>query len=229
VVVFPLWPTQAWYPLLQSLRVSEIMVSQPSSDLLLSPFRSPHPQATKSFPGGFAMLRESYAEKGISKNCVETLIASWAVSTRKQYEVAFKRWWEFKGDHATKASESEVLEFLQLHLQQGSSFQTLNSFRSALVALFPELGKSSLIKRFLKEALRLVPRNPRYTHTWDPKPVLDLLGTFPSEREQWTKKLLVCMLLALTSAQRVQTWAAIKVSNIHFSSEGAVIIVPDMP
>lgn len=43
ILVFPVWPTQNWYPLLRSLIVSEIITFGPDKDLLISPSRSAHP------------------------------------------------------------------------------------------------------------------------------------------------------------------------------------------
>lgn len=43
VVVFPLWETQPWYPLLKQLMVSEPLIFSPNKTLLLSPFREPYP------------------------------------------------------------------------------------------------------------------------------------------------------------------------------------------
>jgi hypothetical protein len=43
ILVFPLWPSQVWYPLLKSMVVSEILHFGPSEQLLVSPFRTLHP------------------------------------------------------------------------------------------------------------------------------------------------------------------------------------------
>ncbi|KAG6438798.1 hypothetical protein O3G_MSEX000234 [Manduca sexta] len=43
IVLVPWWPTQPWYPFFKSMVVSEELILEPSSDLLLSPSRCPHP------------------------------------------------------------------------------------------------------------------------------------------------------------------------------------------
>lgn len=43
ILVVPNWPSQAWFPLFKSLLTEEPIVFQPFSNLLLSPFREPHP------------------------------------------------------------------------------------------------------------------------------------------------------------------------------------------
>lgn len=43
LVVFPIWKTQPWYPKLESMIRSEVVFLNPRPNLLLSPFREPHP------------------------------------------------------------------------------------------------------------------------------------------------------------------------------------------
>lgn len=43
ILVFPIWPTQAWYPLIKCMAISEIMVFGPSKNLLTSFSRIHHP------------------------------------------------------------------------------------------------------------------------------------------------------------------------------------------
>jgi hypothetical protein len=43
ILVFPYWPSQPWFPLLQSLLQSEIMFLNPNKNLLHSHFRDSHP------------------------------------------------------------------------------------------------------------------------------------------------------------------------------------------
>lgn len=46
ILVVPLWPTQVWFPLFKRCSVGEVLIFKPSPDLLLSPFREPHPLAS---------------------------------------------------------------------------------------------------------------------------------------------------------------------------------------
>lgn len=43
IMVIPNWPSQAWYPLFESMRVSEKIIFEPRADLLISSNREPHP------------------------------------------------------------------------------------------------------------------------------------------------------------------------------------------
>jgi len=157
---------------------------------------------------------------------LQTLLASWADSTLKQYQVALKSWWFFNDCSPVKAADCSVekcLVFLQNQVDRGVSYGTVCSYRAALGVLNPGLSNSPVLERFVKGVFRATPRRPRYTATWDPKLVLHHLGTYPRQFVPWSKKL--CMLLALTSAQRVQTLAAITVNDLRFSSAGVTIMI----
>lgn len=43
IVVVPHWPTQHWYPLFLKLCIEKPIIFEPNKELLLSPFRTPHP------------------------------------------------------------------------------------------------------------------------------------------------------------------------------------------
>lgn len=43
VLIFPLWPSQPWFPLIKSLLVGDLIIFEPDINLLLSPFREHHP------------------------------------------------------------------------------------------------------------------------------------------------------------------------------------------
>lgn len=43
ILVVPRWPSQPWYPIYKQLLISEPLVFGPKENLLMSPFRTPHP------------------------------------------------------------------------------------------------------------------------------------------------------------------------------------------
>jgi len=47
ILVFPMWPSQTWFPKIDLLKKSEIILFSPKTDMLLSPFRSVHPLAAQ--------------------------------------------------------------------------------------------------------------------------------------------------------------------------------------
>ncbi|KAI5636594.1 hypothetical protein NE865_10710 [Phthorimaea operculella] len=163
------------------------------------------------------------------------MLASLSDNTIQQYNVTLKLWWAYclaNNRDVLETSISLVLSFLTEQFHKGASYGSLNSHRSALV-LF--LGDSSIssnesIKRLLKGTFRLRPNLPKYNHTWDPQKVLDYIADwYPNcdlSLEKITKKLVI--LLAICTAQRVQTLSLVKVDNILISNDGVRILISDI-
>lgn len=85
------------------------------------------------------------------------------------------------------------------------------------------------MKRFFKGAYNIKPPLPKYSSTWDPSPVIKFLESqFPLETlslQQLTYKLI--MLMALTSAHRLQTFALVNLENIITKESLVEIRIPD--
>lgn len=101
-----------------------------------------------------------------------------------------------------------VLKFLSEQFEEGASYGTINTYRSALAQILgPEIGENSSIKTFCKGASNLRPPGAKYDCTWDPKLVLECLSKWhPNEEissEQLSLKL--ATLLALTTGHTMQT------------------------
>lgn len=90
-----------------------------------------------------------------------------------------------------------------------------------------DLGSHPLVKRYFRGVAALKSQRPRYDYIWDPSPVIDYLATlYPHEDltlERLSGKL--ATLLALTTAQRMQTLAAIQLQNISIS-DSLIIKIP---
>lgn len=109
-----------------------------------------------------------------------------------------------------------VLEFLTCQFNNGASYGTLNTHRSALAKLTgPELASDFRIKRFFKGIFGKRPPKPRYENTWDPSIVLDYIRNLLNNSiplETLTKKLVV--LMALATGHRIQTLSLINIEYI---------------
>jgi site-specific recombinase XerD len=162
------------------------------------------------------------------------MLSSLSKNTILQYNVTLKLWWKFctrLDKDVFDNSISLVLTFLTDQFNQGASYGSINSHRSALsLFLGNNIGKDEQIKRLLKGVYKMRPSFPKYTHTWDPKIVLDHIAEwYPNTTislEKITKKLVV--LLALCTAHRVQTISLIKIHNIHLCPNGVKIIISDI-
>lgn len=183
-----------------------------------------------SYPGCRSLIQQGLERRGTPKAAIMVCLASITSSTIKQYDSGLKLWYQFcqsRDVNCFTASVPAVLEFLQEQYDKGVSYGTLNSYRSAIAQILgPSLAEDFRLKRFFKGVFHLRPSLPKYKNTWDPLLVLNYLRTLINVNislEQISYKLV--MLLALASAQRVQTLSLIDLDDIKSSPEGVQIFI----
>lgn len=161
------------------------------------------------------------------------MTSSLSKNTLAQYNVAYAKWWDFCNIHNTdflNPSVNTFVSFLTRQFERGSSYSTLNTYRSALNIIFLQKLDDQLINRFLRGVFKLRPVFPKYTCTWDPAPVLQYLATlYPLHTlslECLTHKL--SLLLALCTAHRLQTFAKIKINNLYNLETKIEVLFPDL-
>lgn len=185
----------------------------------------------ESFPGSSETIRQAFLNRGIPDSAINTAMASISGATVSQYSKPLRLWWYFcsrKGINHFAPSVSDVLEFLSSQVLESGSYSTLNSYRSAISLISSEeVGSHPIVKRFFRGVAALRPQRPRYDFVWDPSQVIShMANLYPYEDlslECISKKLIT--LLALTTAQRMQTLAAIQLSNV-FLSDSLIIKIP---
>ena len=164
---------------------------------------------------------------------IEIAFASLSDATIKQYSVVFKPWFSYcqrKSCDPYNAEIKEILEFLSEKFNNGASYGTLNTARSAISLISRiDISDNDGIRRFFKGVFRLRPTNPKYTKTWDTEILLQFAARLePIEKlslEQITKKLMI--LLALGTAHRMQTLSLIRINNITINTTGVEIKIMD--
>ena len=136
----------------------------------------------------------------------------WRDTTKKQYQVYFKKWIKFctyKKWSTTTYNVQNCVKFLMNLYKEHSSYSAINTARSALSALFddPPIGENVTIKRFMRGIFNTRPNKPRYMKIWDVSIVLNYLDKKSPARELTLQELTmkVLTLCALVSAQRCQT------------------------
>lgn len=117
-----------------------------------------------------------------------------------------------------------MLDFLVSLHEQGLSYATINTARSALSAIIlpidnVNIGSHPIVTRFMKGIFKNKPPSPRYQTTWDLNPVLTYLSSQPGPTQASLKSLTLklTMLIALVSAQRGQS---LHMLDIQFMKEG---------
>ncbi|XP_039303447.1 uncharacterized protein LOC120357343 [Solenopsis invicta] len=205
--------------------------------------RFPDPDATfakdasignETVINGRAVIRKAFLQKGVTEDSVDIMVNSITPSTLKQYESALKLWMKFAVEHqfdAFNSTTTSILMFLTQRFKEGAGYSTLNTTRSAiaLISLY-NISQDGLIARFLKDIYKKSPVRPKYASTWDITPVLTYIEELPPLNQLSFKEIAekIATLLALTTAHRLQTLALIRVENIHVSTEGLTIKIPDL-
>ncbi|KAJ8020009.1 hypothetical protein HOLleu_41830 [Holothuria leucospilota] len=192
------------------------------------------PTLPKSSITGLPLIRRSLQMSGISEDATAIVLASWRQATQKQYRCYHDKWTHFCRDkeiNVLRPSVKQVLEFLTMLFRSGLSYSSINSARSALSTLVnPEsestIGGHPLVGRFLKGVYELRPL-PRYKTIWDISLLLNYLRSLhPLDvitLKELTLKLV--MLIALVSAQRLQTLQLLDTSSMHVYDDKAVFHV----
>lgn len=183
----------------------------------------------KSFPGGREMFRQALIEQGFPKEALEVTMASITESTFKNYESAWKKWWNFCNEKAVRLFDptaSEVLCFLSEQFDAGLASNTINVTRSAIsIIIKSNIAEDHRVKRYFQGLRKINPSKPKYNYTWDPKIILDFYSEKPlnTELNFLSKKLIT--LLALVTGHRMQTFSLIEINNIKISKEKIEIFV----
>ena len=165
---------------------------------------------------------------GISENAAETLLNSWAPSTRKQYDSALRKWTNFikdKGINPMSPSTADIVNFLS-HCSKDLSYNAVGTQRAALGSFYSVLDdsvgqrfSSKLVSRFMKGLFKNKPPFPKYSHIWDVQLVLDYLNNLGKPENLDLKQLThrVVMLLALASPKRCGELASLSLENCQSS------------
>ena len=178
---------------------------------------------------GMSFIRQFYISKGFSSKAVDIMCSSWRTGTKRQYQIYIKKWIHFcyqRKSDPMQLHEVVVIEFLTKLFEDGQSYSSLNSARSALSSFLCSdsgltIGKFPAVIRFMKGVYELKPPIPKYSVIWDVNIVLNYLKLLgPNERLTLfclSHKLL--MLLALSTGQRAQTLHKVDIRNINIAQK----------
>lgn len=165
---------------------------------------------------------------------LEVIRASNANSTISQYNISLNKWVSYAEQHKIKLwspTVKNILEFLYVIYESGLGYSSINTAKSALSCVISDVdgfqvGKHPLIIKFMKGIAKLRPPVARYEVTWDADSVLSIIKLWPKTSLLSLKMLSLKLvsLLALVTAQRVQTLAAIEVKNIVWGDTVQIII-----
>lgn len=172
--------------------------------------------------------------KNIPKPAIPILLASLSDSTMRQYNSTYKLWWKYCKQNNVSFYDftvSDVISFLTSAFQKGASYGSLNSHRSALALISRNNNLDDIrLKRFFKGIFRIRPPKPKYKTTWDPEVVINYCSTFyPNDSLTLiVLSMKVATLLALITAQRIQTLSKINIEQIQVTDTLIKIKIPDL-
>ena len=131
----------------------------PSSTSLVGHSSSPAAQQRNSPPqqavaiDSLQSIRESFHQRAISSKATNIILQSWSVGPQKQYAPYIKKWHSFCSKREVNSYNpplNTVLDFLVSLHEQGLSYTTINTARSALSAVILPLHCLPLHERHLQ-------------------------------------------------------------------------------
>ena len=195
------------------------------------------PTTSETQPNGLSALRNSFRKYNVSPAVMDVLMASWRGGTQKQYKTYINKWLEFCSKRNINHSVPEIgdaVEFLMTLKEQGLSYSTINTARSALSSVLTikdceKFGSHPLVMRFMKGIFELNKPQPRYTYIWDVSKVLDYLKTLDPLDKLSLKELThkTVMLLLLVTGQRGQFLYLLTLAGIQITPCVAYLTLED--
>lgn len=182
----------------------------------------------RPYPGCRTFIMEALRAGSVPEASLDICAASVTDSTLRQYNVGLKLWWEFctskKKANVFKITVPLLLEFLTSAFNNGASYSSLNTYRSAISQIAtPDIAQDFRVKRFFRGVFKLRPGTAKYNITWDPEIVLRFIRKLSNNLSLEDLTLKLAILLALATGQRVQTLASIELNGIIINNAHIII------
>ena len=184
------------------------------------------------------VIREQLKGQGFSEPVTEIVVNSWRKGTRKQYGLAWNKWylWCFiRGLNPFSTSENIVLMYLHFLMKEGKSYSVLNTHKSMLLQTLIFFDNKwcknpFLLSKFMKGLYNLNPPAPKYSFTWNVSKVLNFLCSLVPLSELSLKLLTfkLTALIALSTAARAQTLEALSLDLMRVMDEKVVFLFKDL-
>ena len=172
----------------------------------------------------------------MSASSQKILEAGWRETTHAAYKYIVQNYFKFAKEKQWSQFEPSIgngLDYLSYLFEQGYSYRRLCVVRAALSAfvfITQDFGSHFLVKRFFKGVFNLAPTVPTKSliASWDANQVIVYLDK-PNDLLNFKfLSFKLAFMLAITSAQRVQTLSLIKISNIIFHEDKCTIIIDQL-
>ena len=179
-------------------------------------------------------VRQKLEDKGVTGEPLQIILTSWREGTQKQYRTYITAWISFCTENGTNVLQpslqdhfQDILDFLTAQSKR-LGYSAVNTARSALSSFITidgcKAGEHPVVSRLMSGIFNRNPALPRYVETWDPQVVISYLKTFPQLCDMTLKELTLklTMLLALVTAQRLQTLKTFAINHMQILPDGYV-------
>ena len=125
-------------------------------------------------------VRTAWDKQEVSEEVIDLMMKGWSIGTRKQYKPCIVRFHAYCGSRGIdpyNAPVHMVAEYLKdLYRNTNMGYSAINTNRSAVSAILPlqngkPVGEHHIISRVMRGVFKERPALPRYTCTYDVKPV----------------------------------------------------------
>lgn len=171
----------------------------------------------------------------MSIEAINIIIASLRTTTRRQYSSYIDRFLSFvHGNELSLITDVQLVEYLNSLYSQGLGYSALNTARSAVSTLlelcgYQPLGRSSgLVTRFMRGVFNNRPTLPRYINTWQPDRLMNYFINSKDVDSLASVTIKCVSLLALVSSLRVSALHSLKLGDIQFINDQAIIHVSSL-
>ncbi|XP_067682740.1 uncharacterized protein [Haliotis asinina] len=193
------------------------------------------PVEEKAATSGMPLIREALTLRGIPERIGKVITQSWCGSTQRQYQVHLHKWEAYCSERdidPLQGTVAELLGFLHVLYEQGLSYSSLNTARSAVSALVSissgiSVGSDPLVCRFLKGVFQQRPTRSRYKNVWDVSTVFTYIDSLGRNCELTLKYLTLklTVLLALATANRLQSLQTLDILNMKMMDNKIVFVL----
>ena len=111
------------------------------------PLQGATPTTQEPALDGLSFIRNTFAQQNLSPDITNILMASWRKGTQNQYKTYVEKWLAFCGERKIDHSSPKISEALQFRMclyNQGLSYSTINTTRSALSSILNIRGPATL-------------------------------------------------------------------------------------
>ncbi|CAG2191649.1 unnamed protein product [Mytilus edulis] len=237
LIVAPIWTTQVWFPILLQQTCQQPYLLPQKSLVLPGKLQKLHPE--KNLQLGIFCVSGNISKVKEFQTMLPTSFYNHGDLVHHNNINHISRngnYFQVKGKSICLIPPTEVLlEFLNSLFEQNVGYSGINTAKSAISALCSlvsnrNIGKETLVKRFMKGVFTKKPSLPKYSKIWDVNKVLTYFDII-SDNEQLSLLELsqkLAMLFMLLSGQRCQTIYKLELDNVQIEGDTMVAYVSEL-